>query len=1855
MRRLPLLAVLFASRALAADGDLVQTPEIAAPERGSLAGLYAQSAASPSALAQGSYSLPSPLAAPKDRGALPAAIFPHYSPDAGLSEWGMGWTSSLEIRRWRAAGDLDFASDDLMSPWGRLVAGQDGAYYPLGLATAVRVDGDGAGGLVAYLPDGSRWLFGGTTIDRDATHRYAWCLREIDQADGRRTTLDWLTNTSGRPFLSAVQWGGVSDPPQYRIDLVYQALPSQLPFLDFSSGRELDLDRRVATVVVSARTAGGWAERWRYGLSHQQDEWGVAFYLTEVQQSFPSGAAPPPVRYSYRFAADQLAQASFAPIAALDPLLARYGADLVDAEHTATTDADLDGRIDLEEHTTNVLLLQRDGGFDQQPLPPAGTSTVPTCRPAASSPTPELVPPRQLVRLRPGDDTDRVLGFAFDGFQTTLDVCALDGSRVGTATLAGDWQPSPTLRVVDANRDHQPDLVSITAGGYAILENTSAAGYAWGALHTGTLLPAEFQPLAVWVHDMNGDGIADLVARDGTSFLVWFGKGGFEFEPQGQTLDVRTLGGFALPSLDGYGFYFVDANRDGLADLLLTQGGQVSLFVNTGAFFQQTTVPALDGLGADASLPFVGDLAGSGNTEIAIVRGGHAESVMLDTAGTGLLATADDGRGTVLHYSYARGPAAPGAVHRPAVLAGIDVESSGYADISYRYSFRGPHSHSIGRFLLGYDDVVRASATAATEVQFLNQDAFAGVLAQTRDTSTLVPALAKRETREYTVTSFEGVIYPQPRAERTSLVGAAGAVTHSVEHDGYVGLCPLVSREIGVAGTLQTDRTIYALPAFAKHLMCQSEWLTMTGRHAVASLDFTLRTHIVRNEIGLPVRIDNVDAAGDTFTQQTVEYAQPGYLPVTISVAGKGTSRLEYSPAGILDRVTSPTGVVTEVPARDERTDATLAIAQHQGGLVYTRRFGFDGLERLLSQSDDFGAQTSYAYRYPQLSIPGSIAVTNQVDAGSIARTIELQTARGEPVTTAAALASGWMLGPVAIRTPDAGRTDHVLAAAALAQDPAAASYADLVAGAPTIDSDVQSSLGVDVASTTALEQGVVRGTTTRVDVQRGLVRRLLTENGARTSEIDADAGGHTWRFVDPAGTAYGYRWDALGRLRDVALPDGTHHSVAYDGHGRIARIVRDGIATIDRAYDPASGLVTAETLSAPGSAAVRRTQWTYDAAGRVQTETHIDLSSGETRAYQFSYGLPGLLTQVSGPGFERSFTYRSDGKPLQKTLVLDGWRSIVTDFAYHADGSESARTITVRDANGAMLESIALGSPVDALGRSAGVTLGGAAIAELGYDALGQPQTIALSDGTRVGFVRDPLTRTQLGHTRGATRYELHHDARGLVATETFDFGGGAITRQYGYADSGFLTAVTANAGDQYGYEFDGFGLPQAITQNGSRRTLVRTPGGLQAGAVGYQLDALGRTIGKGDLALAYGPDGQVAAATRGSSHWRFAYDESGKRLLKSSDACPIAAFLDEGYLDPSGLVVPIRVAGQLVGIVQGGRFRALDADVRGTVLADQSGTPHLPSPFGDRAIHPDVAAALDYALSGWDADLGVVRMGARDYDPAIARFFTPDPLYLADPARAIEHPISANLYAYGEDDPLRHVDPSGTDAVYYDHQRDLHPLLTGWISLGRFSTGLIIDFRSWDVYAMGAGQVDHMVDAHEAAKPGLWSRIKDLRGVGLTVSVPYTIDPNGTHHYLLHDDQVRHITDGNAIGAAACRGRWCAGFSHTLENDGGTFDLGGTFSKEASVDVTLSHAHFIGNPIEWLANKIYEGTHPNWQLNNASDRTWNLFNNIYPQKGWYQQFAVDGTIVTRGNPSAAICEPGDIDSQSIDTSSAR
>jgi RHS repeat-associated protein len=791
--------------------------------------------------------------------------------------------------------------------------------------------------------------------------------------------------------------------------------------------------------------------------------------------------------------------------------------------------------------------------------------------------------------------------------------------------------------------------------------------------------------------------------------------------------------------------------------------------------------------------------------------------------------------------------------------------------------------------------------------------------------------------------------------------------------------------------------------------------------------------------MGHLTQAQSLAASGD-LTLQSITY-NPDYTIATTSSPAFGTTVYGYDPiTRILSEVRSPNDVVASVLDRDPLTDAILSLQIDNGSTPLEEYFRYDGFERLSSHWNNLGSASELnpnellSYRYAAGNLPAAVYSSVLVDAnGGAARSaVAYLTAGGEPIGSAAAIPEGWSFGPITERLrATRSQNTYLRPSLSTGTDPLSLDYASLLTDKTRIGTLASTAEGGDASRTTLLHAGVERQLVTEQVVSGGQVLESTVENGAFAMHRTLDAHKRTVAYQDEAGVEYRFTYDALGRVRRVKLPDGKRHDQSFDGHGRVAWVWRDGIASVQSEYDATTGLPTRKTYFSPEGAGQRKVEYGYDAIGRKTLETYTELGSSQTKRYQYYYdgATPstssarndlGQLSAVTGDGYSKLFTHRPDGSLASRIAAVDGFPTIKLELAYYEDGSPHKQTITQLDGSGNALSTSERVLGVDSYGRLKDVKMNGSALVTATYNGNGLLWGGNFPNGDRVTFTYDETTRRLTGSSQVTGSYGVSTlqqlNARGLVDWERMEVGATRLTRDFSYSPNGqrFLTGAV-DAQNSYAYGFDGFGLPTFVTTNRATRNIVETATTLTAGSVTYGFDALHRTVSRTDpsapgqeLALAYGPDGQVATATKGGVTYQFRYDEDGQRLAKFTGTTPTAAYLPEGYLDSTGLTERFALGGRTVGIIKNGDYTTIGTDLRGSVLAETTGVACVASPFGQRDVHPAMAAAIDYVEKGYDADLGWVRMGVRDYWPNINRFTTADPLYLEKPEKCVNNPLA-------------------------------------------------------------------------------------------------------------------------------------------------------------------------------------------------------------------------------------------------------
>lgn len=1664
MMRIRLLSVLvcfiFRSAPLSAQTDLlVQTPHLSEPERGSVAGgTFSQNAWGPAQLTRGTASIVLPLALPSERAAVQLSFLPSYSAAHGLSEWGMGWRAQLSIERDALAGDIDFGGKRFLSPWGRLQLGTDGFYYVDGLRSAVRLRKDAAG-WTAWLPDGTEVVFG--EAEATAQGVYAWHVTRATSIRRDVTAFTYEQNPSGRRFLTTVEYGAAGAPAAYRVTLRYEPLATT--WTSYHAGEGRTLDRRVSRVRVSvAQASGTYAPRWHYDLTHDPNQHGPAFYLTQLQRTFAAGGLEPAATFAYDRAEAGWASSAYTPSPDLDALLAAEGPALIQPNRAAYTDVDEDGRTDLEFNLDHRLYRFGDDGWTTEAAPPLPAQNLETlCRP---QPRPDNRP-RRLVRMRPDAAEPHVVAARQGASQTAVMVCSRAGERLHQALVPGSWRLDDNTRVADLNRDGKPDLIHAWPGKYEVLENQStAAGWSFRLRRMSTVTPS-LTLTGFWVHDVNGDGLVDLVARTESNLTVWYGHGDFVFgeatpsgQRQGRTLRLRTRAGAAV-SLGARHVTWLDANKDGLADVLVTGGNVSTLFVGTGIGFQEVYIAGLQLTPGRMSVPVTVDLSGSGNAEVVRTLNGKAYTLALHRASTGLLSEADDGKGSAIRFRYHRAPAVAGAGRRASLLESITQVSVGHTPLTSSASYENPYIHRTGRFVVGYRGVTWRTPTRVTVADFHYDDELTVPLRQ-REYDPRQVDLERFVDHRYLERTYRGVRWWRPEGRREGWVQGPNQLAVETLYERYdKERCPVQTKTTSARGTLSELTTLMPPLRAANAWHCLAAEVTRRGLHPDPGHDFEQAWRFDRNDRGQVTRVTR-GRGTEAWVAQEVDYG-PQHRVQSVGQPGRGTTAVTYdSASGLLTTLTSPDGVVRRVAARDPVSDAVKELLTDRGGAPYRQFFDYDALERLRSGWSNFGGSSStlpreaYTYDYATATTPGRVTSRQLMDAAAGTYRVERAWLAGDdtPLAEGRKIPEGWRLSGLLRPLRDVASSERYQRALLL--DSALPPTADaLYAGAEVVGVDdadgwgrsngkmevVQGPRVSPTGPTTPAVQHT-RATTRRVEA-RGVVSQTL-EAGRYDEVWVHDAHGEPVAFTDAAGRTTRYVYDALGRLVAVNLPGGKRHTQRWDALGRVSRIERDEVGSVRFTYDPTSGLVAEKRHFGVGATTPERTTtFRYDAIGRVREETHRKGAS-ETLTYLFGYDgaaasadQRGFLTSMEGPEVQKRWRYHPDQTLAEEEVSLGGWRGLSFEHRYTPGGERMATRRIVRNiaaAGAPPLEDVTTTTTFDAFGREASVTMGPYAIGYR-YDAEGLLGALTLPDGGMVTLERDSLTRRASGmdHTTRLWNAGVawSWDERGHIAAEAFRVGVITVPRAYAYDVRGFVAGST-EPGRNTGYEYGADGRIASLRDRLGTRAVTRRGPQTMVGNVRYVNDDLGRVIERGDLALTYGANGQLASAQKLGLTRSYRYDEQGARVFERHPNGAHRARYAGITLTDAAIIEPVTVGGLTVGAWVSGTWKPLATDRRGTLFVEPSGSRKLASPYGVRGSRPAYAEAIDYATKGSDAFLGTVRMGVRDYDPFRAEWWTPDPLFLEAPEECVESPVECNLRSYAMNDPVGLVDPQGLKA---------------------------------------------------------------------------------------------------------------------------------------------------------------------------------------------------------------------------------
>ena len=546
--------------------------------------------------------------------------------------------------------------------------------------------------------------------------------------------------------------------------------------------------------------------------------------------------------------------------------------------------------------------------------------------------------------------------------------------------------------------------------------------------------------------------------------------------------------------------------------------------------------------------------------------------------------------------------------------------------------------------------------------------------------------------------------------------------------------------------------------------------------------------------------------------------------------------------------------------------------------------------------------------------------------------------------------------------------------------------------------------------------------------------------------------------------------------------------------------------------------------------------RWLTTVAG---ASSSVTLPGGS--AYQYTYtAQTGQVASITAPGGE-TLDESWDGFLNTQTQWVGPVAGTVSrtfddNFRVTALSVDGTATNYAYDADGLLTEAGSLGVTRDAQNGRITATSDGDVTTARTYDGFGGVVSLDANNSTnplyQASYTRDAdgrITQAVIDENGVTTTWGYTYDARGRLATVSEN---GAVVDTYGYDANGNRISVNGQTIATYNAD------DQLTSYHGVAYTYA--PDGSLAGAGGttYRYDALGHLL-------------EVKTPTETIT---YTYDGLGRRVGKAVNGTPVQGFLYEGIhpiaeLDGQGNVVatfvygtrpnvpdlmikggvtyriisndlgsPVEVADTTTGAI----VEQLSYDVWGTITSDSN--PGF-QPFG-------------FAGGLYDADTGLVHFGARDYDPAIGRWTTRDPLGFAGG--------DTNLYGYVLQDPVNFDDPLWTFQLGLSFNFQFLGVLNV-----NFGAGLVIDGHG-DIgtyrYGQFAGGVGEDAGAGLSFGVSNANCIEDLGGPFANSSAALGEGLQGSvDTFSGHGSHGQVVTGGGFTAGVGAGADWAMGVSQT------------------------------------------------------------------------------------------------------------
>ena len=516
-----------------------------------------------------------------------------------------------------------------------------------------------------------------------------------------------------------------------------------------------------------------------------------------------------------------------------------------------------------------------------------------------------------------------------------------------------------------------------------------------------------------------------------------------------------------------------------------------------------------------------------------------------------------------------------------------------------------------------------------------------------------------------------------------------------------------------------------------------------------------------------------------------------------------------------------------------------------------------------------------------------------------------------------------------------------------------------------------------------------------------------ITDPLSNSVQFTYDSNNNLTKLVDPAGNTYLYEYDGNGNLTKITDPANSDTTYTYNSYGELTTLTDDKGNTLYFTYDSSGNL---STMTNPLAG---KDSYTYDSIGRVVSNNN---PKGNTTSY--TYDELDRRTRIDYPdGSAKTYTY--DCCTLSSVTDSNGTLSFEYD--------KTKRLTAFKDVYGKNIS--------------------------YDYDNAGNLTSLTYPDNKVVSYEYDAADRLKkvtdwLGNTTSYT-----YDSAGNLTKTTY-LDGSTITHEYDNASRlksilDYSTDATINS--RFKYTIDALGNRTEVSHY---QPLMATPASqnisytydndnrlLTAGTATFSYDNNGNLTAKtvGSSKTSYTPylnNNMLAQVTTGGKTYSYKYDGLGNRISSTTDSGTTRYVIDpSGALskilaetDNDGNITAYYVygLGLISKVTPEGKAYYYHYDGIGSTVAITDSSGNIVNKYAYDAFgsvlksEEQITNPFKYVgrFGVMDEGNGLLYMRARYYDSAIGRFINKDPIGLVG---------GLNLYAYGGNNPVNHIDPSG------------------------------------------------------------------------------------------------------------------------------------------------------------------------------------------------------------------------------------